>query len=75
MTTMAWQWDDRDKVVRPQLTAPHTCVNFDKIRDWAIERKLKEWISPNTYLEDDIPWPPALHNIEDAYQLSDKYSH
>jgi hypothetical protein len=35
VTPYVWQWNDTLKLNQNKLKTPHTCRNFEKIRDWA----------------------------------------
>ena len=34
VTVYTWKWDEERHSHTNQLTTPHTCRNFDKIREW-----------------------------------------
>jgi len=55
-----WQWSDSYKAVVGYSTQAHTCRNFDKLRDWAREHRIHEWIDPLEYVEDDLPTPAII---------------
>jgi len=55
-----WQWSEELSMVVGYSTQAHSCRNFDKLRDWARQRWLKEWIDPRLYVEDDLPTPPVI---------------
>ena len=43
VATVPVQWNDATKSMRPRVDTVHTCRNFDKLRDWALERNLSEF--------------------------------
>ena|ERR1700761_7478596 len=38
VTALNYRWLPNTKFMQPQLDSPHTCRNFDKIRDWAFDK-------------------------------------
>jgi hypothetical protein len=35
ITPYTWIWDEKEEQLRNRIDTPHTCRNFDKIREWA----------------------------------------
>ena len=42
VSTIFWEWSPENKKMMGNLATTHTCRNFEKIRDWALEHQLKE---------------------------------
>ena len=40
ISPLVWQWIDRVQEVRIVGKIAHTCRNFEKIREWGLERQL-----------------------------------
>ncbi|KAF5325795.1 hypothetical protein D9611_000059 [Ephemerocybe angulata] len=40
ISPLVWQWVDRVKEVRLMGNIVHTCRNYDKIKDWALQRRV-----------------------------------
>lgn len=38
VTPYTWEWVDEKQHLRNRIKTPHTCRNFDKIREWASVR-------------------------------------
>jgi hypothetical protein len=55
-----WQWSNKLSAVVGYSTQAHSCRNFEKLRDWAQERRLHEWINPLVFIPDDLPTPPVI---------------
>ncbi|KAF8799223.1 hypothetical protein BYT27DRAFT_7121368 [Phlegmacium glaucopus] len=55
-----WQWDNDLSVVVGHSTQAHSCRNFNKLRDWALERRIHKWIDTRLFIEDDLPTPPVI---------------
>jgi len=56
-----WQWSDGLSHVVGHSSGAHSCINFEKVRNWARERRIKKWIDMTLYLDDDLPEPPIIH--------------
>jgi hypothetical protein len=41
ISTIYWQWSAEKHQVLPRAGTTHTCRNFEKIKAWAVEHKLK----------------------------------
>lgn len=41
ISPLVWQWVDRLKEVRIMGNIIHTCRNYDKIKEWAFERRVQ----------------------------------
>ena len=39
ISTIFWQWSEEKQKMLGSVQTTHTCKNFDKIRDWAVEHK------------------------------------
>ncbi|KAG7444782.1 uncharacterized protein BT62DRAFT_951836 [Guyanagaster necrorhizus] len=55
-----WQWSQELSAVVGYSSQAHSCRNFDKLRDWARERRIHEWIDIRLFVEDDLPDPPII---------------
>ncbi|KAK0476495.1 hypothetical protein IW261DRAFT_1367875 [Armillaria novae-zelandiae] len=55
-----WQWRHELSAVVGYSSQVHSCRNFDKLRDWARERRLQKWIDIRLFVEDDLPNPPII---------------
>jgi hypothetical protein len=55
-----WQWSTELLAVVGYSTQAHSCRNFNKLRDWARERRMLEWIDTRLFVEDDLPTPPVI---------------
>lgn len=40
ISVTVWQWVDRDGKAEQLGSVPHTCRNFEAIREWALERRM-----------------------------------
>lgn len=40
ISPLVWQWVDRVKQVKIVGNIAHTCRNYDKIKQWALDRRL-----------------------------------
>ncbi|KAF9065603.1 hypothetical protein BDP27DRAFT_1298076 [Rhodocollybia butyracea] len=56
-----WQWDDKIEKVVGHSDIIHSCRNFDKVRDWALDRRIHKWID-GTYIENDLPDIPVIYS-------------
>jgi hypothetical protein len=61
VTPYTWEWNEKLQLHANKITTPHTCRNFDKIRDWAVEnngdvsfdatyRELNDPLNPDTWV-------------------------
>ena len=41
ISVIVWQWDKYTAMSKPVGNVVHTCRNFERIRDWAFERRLE----------------------------------
>jgi len=41
ISPLVWQWVDRVKEVRIMGNIAHTCRNYDKIKEWALQRRVE----------------------------------
>jgi hypothetical protein len=39
ISTIFWEWSEKKQKMFGNVRTTHTCKNFDKIRDWAVEHK------------------------------------
>ena len=35
ITPYTWKWNEEHQILQNVVSTPHTCRNFDKIREWA----------------------------------------
>ena len=50
-----WQWSRTYQSVAAHTSQLHTCVNYQKIVDYARERRVKDWIPTQILLDDGLP--------------------
>lgn len=55
-----WQWSIKYSGVVGYSTQAHSCRNFNKLRDWARERRIHKWIDTEFFIEDGLPTPPVI---------------
>jgi len=55
-----WQWSKELSAVVGHSTQAHSCRNFNKLLDWARERRLHKWIDTRLFVEDNLPTPPVI---------------
>lgn len=53
ITPVVQQWDTQEKRSWARLDVPHTCRDFEKIKDWALKWKLKVNVNPKEHVKDD----------------------
>jgi hypothetical protein len=41
VSTIYWEWSVQKKKMFGNLRTTHTCRDFDKIKEWAVEHRLK----------------------------------
>jgi hypothetical protein len=58
VSTLAWQWSEERNMHMEKGTILHTCRDFNKIRDWAEEHRVKTRFDP-TFTEMNDPLDPA----------------
>ncbi|KUJ16675.1 uncharacterized protein LY89DRAFT_669143 [Mollisia scopiformis] len=58
VTVYTWHWDYEVNAMRNQFATPHTCRNFEKIREWAAIYGGEE-LFDDTYREMNDPLDPA----------------
>ncbi|KAF8972081.1 hypothetical protein BDZ97DRAFT_1650481, partial [Flammula alnicola] len=56
-----WQWNHETSMVVGYSTQAHTCKKFDKLVEWALERRIQNWIDPTVFVEDDLPTPAVIY--------------
>jgi hypothetical protein len=52
-----WQWNEQLDSVAGHSAIAHSCRNFNKIKDWARERRIHEWIDEKLHVDDDLEIP------------------
>jgi hypothetical protein len=52
-----WQWNEKINSVAGYSAIAHSCRNFDKIKEWALDRRLHDWIDMDFYIPDDLEIP------------------
>ncbi|KAJ7139280.1 hypothetical protein C8R44DRAFT_605676, partial [Mycena epipterygia] len=60
-SVIVWQWDPKDNGSFPEVGVPHTCRNFDAIRQWGKDNTLAGKFNSSTYVPDDLPTPPYIY--------------
>jgi hypothetical protein len=53
VSPIAWQWFEKDQEAKAVAEIAHTCRNFDDIRDWAKEHKVKQF-DRSIHVEDKL---------------------
>jgi Mycotoxin biosynthesis protein UstYa len=43
ISPITWKWDEVSQSARGQLTTPHTCRDFEAIREWALEHQTEHF--------------------------------
>ncbi|TFK42241.1 hypothetical protein BDQ12DRAFT_762509, partial [Crucibulum laeve] len=56
-----WQWSNELSAVVGYSTQAHSCRNFNKLREWAQERRVHKWIDTRLFVDDDLPTPPIIY--------------
>ena len=51
VSTIIWQWSQKQQRMLGNVKTTHTCRNFDKIRDWAVENKAETDLDFFTFVE------------------------
>jgi hypothetical protein len=59
VSTIAWQWDKQKQKAKQRDDIVHTCRDFDRIRDWAIDHHFDHYneTALKIYIEDDLTIP------------------
>ncbi|KAJ6472637.1 hypothetical protein DFH09DRAFT_1007721 [Mycena vulgaris] len=60
-SVIVWQWEKSMNASIVKGNVAHTCRKFDKIQEWAKERKVVKMPDPTVHIEDDIV-VPIFHN-------------
>lgn len=58
ISVYTWSWSDEDQTYVNEVKSPHTCRNFDKLRDWSVENSEKVYFDWD-YREMNDPLDPA----------------
>ena len=53
ITPLPWEWDPIDKRSKEVAEVQHTCRNFEKVKQWALENKAVSF-DRNIFVEDDL---------------------
>jgi hypothetical protein len=53
ITPLPWTWVEEDNESKEVATVAHTCRDFEKIRGWAMENKIKHF-DRKVYVEDEL---------------------
>jgi hypothetical protein len=57
ISPLVFRWKEEDHAIREWAEIPHTCRNFELIREWALDRQLLAGLDRSVHLEDDIVIP------------------
>lgn len=57
ISTIVWQWEESIQKSIVKGNVAHTCRNYDRLRDWALERVLTVANNASIHVEDDIVIP------------------
>jgi Mycotoxin biosynthesis protein UstYa len=55
-----WKWSDEFASVVGRSDQAHTCRNFNKLHEWALERRIHRFIDLQLFVPDDLPDPPII---------------
>lgn len=53
VTPIPWSWSEKDHDAKAVAEIAHTCRNFDDIRNWALENRVKEF-NRTIYVKDSL---------------------
>ena len=56
VTPNVWSWDERRQRNFPRLDSVHTCRNFEKIKEWAINHHIHKDFVLTVHMEDDLDY-------------------
>ncbi|KAF7341323.1 hypothetical protein MVEN_01868600 [Mycena venus] len=59
-SVIVWQWNERVQQSTPKARIPHTCRNFEPIREWGRQNEITVDYNDTIHLEDDLPVPPYV---------------
>lgn len=54
ITPLVLQWDDNLQKSRHRANLPHSCRNFDKIREWAMKRAIAQMTYDGDWTDPDL---------------------
>ncbi|KAJ6569044.1 hypothetical protein B0H19DRAFT_1256724 [Mycena capillaripes] len=55
------QWDPKTNFTELNTDTPHSCKNFDAVKEWGMQNTLvKKW-DRTVYVQDDIPAPSSIY--------------
>jgi len=54
VTPNVWSWDERRQRNFPRLDSVHSCRNFEKIKEWAINHHIHKDFVLTVHMEDDL---------------------
>jgi hypothetical protein len=59
VSTIAWQWNEQKQKAEQRDDIVHTCRDYNRLRDWAIEHQFDYYNETNLkiYLDDDLSIP------------------
>ena len=52
-----WQWTKTYRNVIGRVNVAHSCRNFEKIKQWALDHRMHQWIDMEEFIEDDLDIP------------------
>lgn len=53
ITPLPWMWVEADQEAKEVAEVVHTCRNFEDVRQWAIQNKIKHF-DRHKYVHDDL---------------------
>ncbi|KAJ7028301.1 hypothetical protein C8F04DRAFT_66154 [Mycena alexandri] len=59
-SVIVWQWNSRYNQSTPKARIPHTCRNFEPIREWGMQNAMLVDYNDTIHIEDDLPVPPYV---------------
>lgn len=57
VSTIVWQWNKTFHQAFPKGNVVHRCRDFEKIKEWALERRTKEKYNTSRHVESDLVIP------------------
>jgi hypothetical protein len=56
-----WQWSRTLNHVVGRVNVAHSCRNFEKIKEWTLERRMRKWIDMDLWVDDGLPDIPLIY--------------
>lgn len=51
ISTVYWTWNEKKQRTLADAQVTHVCRDFDAIKEWGMERQVKEAFDPSVYIE------------------------